>query len=52
MSAIQVIQTVIDILLLIAVVLSMVYEPLLIKWEDKQQEKLRKAFNKRKEYRK
>lgn len=52
MSTTQWVQTVIEVLILVAVILSFVYEPLLIKWEDKQQEKLRKAFNKRKEYRK
>lgn len=52
MSKAQVIQTVIEFILLALVILSFIYEPLLIKWEDKQQEKMRKAFKKRREYRK
>lgn len=46
------IQTVIEILMLIAVVIGIAYEPVLAKWERKQGEKMLKAFNKRKAYRK
>lgn len=47
----QWIQTIIEVLMLIAVIASMVYEPILVKWEEKQGEKMLKAFKKRKEYR-
>ena len=52
MSTAHWIQTIIEVLLLALVILSFVYEPLLIKWEDKQQEKMRQAFKKRREHRK
>lgn len=51
MSTAHWIQTIIEVLLLLAVIASMVYEPTLIKWEEMQKEKMLKAFNKRKEYR-
>lgn len=52
MSTTHVIQTVIEFLILIALVIGFIYEPALAKWERKQGEKILKAFNKRKDYRK
>lgn len=52
MSTAHVIQTVIEILMLIAIGVCIVYEPVLAEWERKQGEKMLKAFKKRKAYRK
>lgn len=52
MSTPHVIQTIFEVLLIVAVILCGIYEPVLAKWERKQGEKILKAFNKRKEYRK
>ena len=52
MSTAHAIQTVIEFLVIIAVFVGFVYEPVLAKWEQKQGEKMLKAFNKRKAYRK
>ncbi len=52
MSTAHTIQTVIEILFLIAIIVGLIYEPVIAEWEKKQGEKLLKAFNKRKEYRK
>ena len=52
MSTTHAIQTIIEVLMLIAVVSGIIYEPVLAEWERKQGEKMLKAFNKRKEYRK
>ena len=51
MSTIQWVQTIFEVLLLMAVIASMVYEPILVKWEEKQKEKVLKAFNDRKKFR-
>ena len=51
MSTAHLIQTIIEALMIPAVILCFVYEPLLVKWERKQGKKMLKAFNKRKEYR-
>lgn len=52
MSTTHYIQTVIEILMIVAIILAMVYEPVLVKWEEKQGQKMLKAFKKMKEYRK
>ncbi len=52
MSTAHAIQTIIEILVIAALVVGFIYEPALVKWEEKQGEKMLKAFNKRKEYRK
>lgn len=52
MSTTQIIQTVIEVLLIVAVVVAMLYEPAIADWEKKQGEKMLKAFKKRKEFRK
>ena len=51
MSTIHWVQTIFDFVLLGLVILSFIYKPALIKWEEKQSEKMRKAFKKRREYR-
>ena len=51
MSTAHAIQTAIELLMIVAVVVGIIYEPALAKWEKKQGEKMLKAFNKRKEYR-
>ena len=51
MSTAHAIQTIIEILMIAAVVVGFIYEPALAKWEQKQGEKMLKAFKKRKEYR-
>ena len=52
MSTIHWVQTIFDFVLLGLVILSFIYKPALIKWEEKQSEKMRKAFKKMKECRK
>ena len=52
MSTAHYIQTIIEILLLVALIVGMIYEPALAKWERKQGEKMLKAFKKTKVYRK
>ena len=51
MSTAYWIQTIIEVLFFVAIVVGIIYEPALVKWEEKQKEKVLKAFNKRKEYR-
>mgnify|MGYP003414527162 CR=1 FL=1 len=52
MSTTHYIQTIIEVLLIVAVIVAMVYEPVLAEWEEKQGEKMLKAFKKMKEYHK
>ena len=52
MSTTHVIQTVIEVLLVIAILVGLAYEPVIAKWEYRQGEKMLKAFKKRTEYRK
>ena len=52
MSTTHVIQTTFEILMLIAIIIAMVYEPVLAEWERRQGEKMLKAFKKMREYRK
>ena len=51
MSTTHTIQTIIEILMVGAIILGLMYEPILAKWEAKQKEKVLKAFKKRKELR-
>lgn len=51
MSSAHWIQTVIEVLAIAAVIVSLIYEPIIAQWEEKQKEKVLKAFKKRKEYR-
>ena len=43
---------VITIILALVVILCLIYEPLLIKWEDKQRERLWRAYKERRKHRK
>ena len=52
MSTTHAIQTAIEVLLIVAVIVGIMYEPVIAEWERKQGEKMLKAFNRRKEYRK
>lgn len=45
-------QTVFEFLLIALVIVCIVYEPVLVAWEEKQKERVLKAFKKQKEYRK
>ena len=51
MSTAHWIQTSIEFLVAIAIIVGFIYEPALAKWEQKQGEKMLRAFKKRKEYR-
>lgn len=51
MSTAHLIQTIIEVLIIPAVVVAVIYEPALAKWEQRQKWKVLKAFNERKEYR-
>ena len=52
MSTAHAIQTVIEILMLIAIIVGLIYEPVLAEWERKKGEKMLKAFLERTRYRK
>ena len=51
MSTAHAIQTIIEALMIGAIIIGFIYEPALAKWERKQGEKMLKAFKKRKECR-
>ena len=51
MNTSHLIRTIIEALAIAALVLGLLYEPFIAKWEQKQKEKVLKAFKKRKEYR-
>ena len=51
MSTAHLIQTIIEALMIAALIFGFIYEARLADWEQKQKEKVLKAFNKRKEYR-
>lgn len=51
MSTAHLIQTIIEFLGIAAIVVCIIYEPALVEWEKKQGEKMLKAFNERKKYR-
>ena len=51
MSTAHWVQTIIEILLIVAVILGWIYEPLLARWERKMSRKMLKAFKHRKDYR-
>ena len=52
MTLTQWIQTIIEFLMIVAVVLGFIYEPVLTRWERTQKRKVLTALKKRKEYRK
>ena len=51
MSTAHAIQTIIEVLMIVAVVVGFIYEPMLAEWERKQGEKMLKAYKERKECR-
>ena len=51
MSTTHLAQTTFDILVLIAIIVGLIYEPVIAKWEEKQKEKVIKAWKQRKKYR-
>lgn len=52
MSAAHWAETIIEGLVIAAIIVGVIYEPALAKWEEKQKEKVIRALKKRKEYRK
>ena len=50
MSTAHLIQTVIELLVIVAIIVGFVYEPVIAEWERRQGEKMLKAFNQKKEY--
>lgn len=51
MSNTHLIQTIIEIVLIALVIVSLVYEPAIAKWEEKQKQKVMKAWKNRKKFR-
>ena len=51
MSSAHWVQTIIEVLVVGAIIVGFIYEPALAKWERKRGEKMLKAFNERKKYR-
>ena len=51
MSTLHWIQTIFELLLLVTLILGFLYEPVIAKWEQKQGEKILRAFKERKRYR-
>ena len=51
MSTAHWVQTIIEVVLIVSLIIGGLYEPVLADWEEKQKEKVLKAFKKRKEYR-
>ena len=52
MSTTHTIQTIIEVLVIVGVIAALFYEPVIAEWEKKQGEKMLKAFNERRKYRK
>jgi hypothetical protein len=52
MNTAHTIQTIFELLMVVAVIVAVFYEPAIARWERKQGEKMLKAFNDRKRYRK
>ena len=51
MSTAHWIQTIIEILMIAVLVIGFIYEPALANWEEKQKEKVLKAFKERRKFR-
>ena len=51
MSTAHTVQTIIEALMILAVIILFVYDPIIADWEQKQKEKVLRAFNKRKVHR-
>lgn len=51
MSTLHTIQTIVEVILVGALIVSLFYEPIIAEWEEKQKERVLKAFKHRKDYR-
>ena len=52
MSITHWIQTIFEVIVVIGLIIGFMYEPIVADWEEKQKEKILRAFKKRREYRK
>ena len=52
MSTIHYLLTGFEVVMVVAVILGIIYEPAIAKWEEKKKEKVLKAFNVRRKFRK
>ena len=52
MSTLHLIQTVLELLVIAALILAFIYEPALAKWEEKKKEKVLRTFKERRAFRK
>lgn len=52
MSTAHWIQTIIEVIVVVLVIVGFIYEPVLARWERKQGEKMLKAFKEKRKYRK
>ena len=52
MSTIHYLLTGFEVVMVVAVILGIIYEPAIAKWEEKKKEKILKAFNDRRKFRK
>ena len=51
MSTVHYLQTGLEVVILVAIILGIIYEPILAKWEEKQKEKVIKAWKQRRKFR-
>ena len=51
MNNTQIIQTAIEVIIFALLIVGVIYEPVVAKWEEKQKEKVIKAWKQRKKYR-
>ena len=51
MSTIHYLQTTLEVVIIAALIVGLLYEPIIAKWEEKQKEKVLKAFKERRKYR-
>lgn len=51
MSTTHIIQTVIEIVIIPLIIIGIIYEPIIAEWEEKQKEKVLRAFKNRGKYR-
>jgi hypothetical protein len=52
MSTVHWIQTICEVMIIALIIVGLIYEPVLVAWEDKQKEKVLKALKERKALRK
>lgn len=51
MTNLHIIQTIVEIVLIALIITGIVYEPIVAKWEEKQKQKVMKAWKNRKKFR-